>query len=146
MIAAIITDLGSVFVDSEQLRTVSVARAYYLWSNFKSCYVSSSAFEKLAVPEYGTEEAASRKIGVIKGSEYLVLIRTVREDYLIRVGPSAEETMKLCEQITRGFWYQACSAGNMSYIDIRSEEDPNRIVTLVSRATTEELLLLMDEL
>ena len=105
-----------------------------------------AAFDKLAVPEYGTEEAASHKNGVIKGSEYLVLIRTVREDYLIRVGPSAEEAIQLCEQITRGFWYQACSAGNMSYIDLRSEEDPNRIVTLVSRATTEELLMLMDEL
>ena len=147
MIASILTSLGTLFIDSCLLRTITIARAYYVWcNNYKSSYISKSTFDKLNIPEYGSEEAASHNERIIKGNEYHVMIRTTEATYLIRIGQSYHDAMKVAEQITRGFWFQACSSGEMSYIDLRDESNPNLIPTLLPEETTNELLSLLEEL
>ena len=70
MIASILTSLGTLFIDSCLLRTITIARAYYVWcNNYKSSYISKSTFDKLNIPEYGSEEAASHDERIIKGNE-----------------------------------------------------------------------------
>ena len=142
MFSSIITDLGSVFINPAQLRTVSIARAYYFWSNYKSSYVPKETYEMLDVPEYGSQEWSNKENRrAIKGTEYHVMIRTIDATYLIRVGQNYEDAQRSANRIIRGVRIPSNANGNVNQIDLRREEYPNFIVTLMPAATTAELML-----
>ena len=148
MMTAIITDHGTLFIESSTLRTVATARLYYLWCNYKSSYIPKDTFEMLDVPEYGSPEwAAANRKGVIKGMEYHVLVRTSEAVYLVRVGQSAEDAMRCAKRITRGIWmHNSATCGTMNRVDLRKEDDPNFIVTILPTKTTEEVIPMLEEL